>query len=311
MGPLGGCGLRRRRPRTTATIPPDSRRLEDGDCDGVLSAEDCEDDNPLVGAGLEVVGTSFHGCALDCAGTALLGNPIEDDRSSARRDAEGLSVGSPSCGLDLDGNAHCWGSLPADLSPPEGEFIQISTGGGSHTCGLRPDKTIECWGYNFDGRLDAPEGEFESITAGSHHTCALNAAGEAQCWGLDYPYGTTQVPEGVLWASIDAGEVINCGITLSGDVLCWGRDVLDRLVPYEGVNFESISVGGYHSCGLDFAGQMYCWGGDLHHDAEGLEGSYYATSASTSSFSCAIDTTRRLHCWGEAGPPMTTPPPEL
>ena len=103
------------------------------------------------------------------------GELIEDDRfEAARRDAEEPQCGGlHPCGLDLDGNAHCWGSLPADPTHPEGDPFRSVPAAVPTPVGCDPTRPSSAGVKNFDGRLDAPEvGEFEDITAGSHHTCA-------------------------------------------------------------------------------------------------------------------------------------------
>ena len=166
-GPLGGCGLRRhddhgRLRRYRSRFTDTSLRTETAT---VLSAEDCEDDNPLVGAGLEVVGTgSFHGCALDCAGTPhCWGIPIEDDRSEAPDvTLKSLSVGVYNLRLGPGRQRPTAGDpYPQTSAHPRVDHSDQYRRRFPHLwVATRQDHRV--LGYNFDGRLDAPE---ESLRA--------------------------------------------------------------------------------------------------------------------------------------------------
>jgi alpha-tubulin suppressor-like RCC1 family protein len=124
------------------------------------------------------------------------------------------------CGLRLNGNAHCWGAndslqLGATTTQTCGSYPAVAcsnrplalSGGRAFTsivagsrfgCGLQNGAAF-CWGANGNGQLgtgatSAPQGSpvatiggnsFKSLAAGGAHVCGIrnDAASQAMCWG--------------------------------------------------------------------------------------------------------------------------------
>lgn len=70
------------------------------------------------------------------------------------------------------------------VDAPDGEFIDVTTG-ANHSCGLDVDGEIHCWGTDEDGITDAPGGEYVELEAGARYTCAVARQGTIDCWGRD------------------------------------------------------------------------------------------------------------------------------
>lgn len=77
-------------------------------------------------------------------------------------------------------------------------FVEICAG-GTHTCGLDANGQIHCWGFNDMGQLGTGDttslslptpvqhgvGSFPVLSAGGLHTCAMDDARMLFCWGAD------------------------------------------------------------------------------------------------------------------------------
>jgi alpha-tubulin suppressor-like RCC1 family protein len=126
-----------------------------------------------------------------------------------------LGGGRLTCGLDLNADWYCWGSV--DLSSfysttprlvANGSFVMIAVG-QRHACALDDEGVASCWGYNSDGQLGdgsttnrsnpvAVAGglRFASLSAGNGHTCGVTTDGLGYCWGRNdygqFGTGTTQ-----------------------------------------------------------------------------------------------------------------------
>jgi alpha-tubulin suppressor-like RCC1 family protein len=111
------------------------------------------------------------------------------------------------CGVTVDGIAHCWGaslprggsgsSVPAEV--PGGLRFRSVEVADDHACGLTPAGAAYCWGDNELGQLGVDASikgsavpvpvsgglVFTSLAAGGSHSCATTADGAAYCWGLN------------------------------------------------------------------------------------------------------------------------------
>ena len=167
---------------------------------------------------------------------AVVGSPVAGGHRF-----QSLSLGPYlACGLDLDGEAWCWGGdrfrslLPTDsgeLCP--GAYAQLAW-----SCFDRPVRP-------------QPGTRFRDITVGLFHFCAVDLGGNATCWGssrygelgigdaapdrcvnqsaqseFDIPCAVTPTPVtgGLTFTELSAGAIITCGITGTGSAYCWGAD---------------------------------------------------------------------------------------
>jgi len=180
--------------------------------------------------------------------------------------AETISAGTGhSCGLDVSGNAYCWGwndrgqlgngsrdnsSAPVAVQMPSGvTFVSVS-GGGEFTVALDATGRAYAWGANGVGQLGDGSGNdsnipvavsmpagvsFTTISAGSRHALALATTGEAYAWGFN----------------------INGGL---GDNSTINRDTPVRVHMPSGVQFTGVSAGSDYSMAIASTGRGYGWG---------------------------------------------------
>lgn len=184
-----------------------------------------------------------------------------------------------------------------------GQQWKMLASGASQVCGLNLSGEAFCWGEALKGRLGTGVDDgstvatpqrvlggrtFEQISAGEGGTCALTAAGDAFCWGgphpgngtVSYPTQPTAVSGGLKFKRIAVGQETTCAITLAGEGYCWGRNdrgqvgdgtKVERLVPTRvggGFTFSRLVSGGCFNkpmtCGLTTAGKVHCWGYNNH-----------------------------------------------
>jgi hypothetical protein len=217
------------------------------------------------------------------------------------------------CGLDIDGDAYCWGrnnfnqlgtALPGvDRNRPAAvqggiKFTAID-GTVTHSCGLTAGHQAYCWGYGSDGRLghgtDASKLEptlvagghaFTAVTTGRDHTCAITTAGAAYCWGFG---GFGALGTGRSDGNSDAPSAV-----------------------VDGHLFTQIGGGYDHVCAVDQLGTAWCWGGNAFGQlgngttmsssrpvqVSNLTGIQALSVAELGSHACALDALARAWCWG-------------
>jgi hypothetical protein len=104
---------------------PSTTTTTDADCDGVLTADDCDDGDTAVGICWLTVSASEYG--------------------------------SCTCGVTSTGSVECWGwDSDGQCTPPSGTFQSVSAG-GYHTCGVTSTGSVECWGWDDYGQSTPPE----------------------------------------------------------------------------------------------------------------------------------------------------------
>jgi alpha-tubulin suppressor-like RCC1 family protein len=171
---------------------------------------------------------AFHACGLTGDGSAFCwGANTDGELGTGSTDTLPTTAPTPvststhfatlvaganfTCGLDINGNAYCWGTnsfgqlgigtAGGNASTPQQvsggyQFTRL-TAGAYHACGiLTSNGTAYCWGSNSTGQLgnnstnDEPAPTqvistyaFTDIGAGFGHTCALVTGGGTYCWG--------------------------------------------------------------------------------------------------------------------------------
>jgi hypothetical protein len=182
-------------------------------------------------------------------------------------------------------------------------FVQLSAG-VSHVCGVDVDGDAWCWGVGSNGQLGNNATNVDSsvplkvmggrswsrISAGARHTCGVEAGtGDAYCWGsnLHGRLGVYQlVPSDadirlpgrvatvVKFVSISVGFSHTCGLSSDGGLYCWG----------EGTNFR-------HGCGTTLSQRTPC-------NAQGYFFNKFKSVDAGSAHTCAISTEDKAYCWG-------------
>ena len=222
--------------------------------------------------------------------------------------------GAHACGLDINGNAYCWGGRD----------------GGRMGNGMRG----EPWTHSFVPVLVAGGLTFTDIATGGDHVCAIAQDGGAWCWGYNSrgQLGTgdflerlvpTKVSGNTLFKSITAHQVITCGIATDDSAWCWGDGFNGGLgngttavtsvpVAVSGqLRFASLQLGLWSTCGVTTGGDGYCWGSNavgelgagLMSDVE-LEpvpvagGLKWKNISPGLFFTCGVATNGVGYCWG-------------
>ena len=216
---------------------------------------------PPVGT-FKAVDTGWrHNCAIRtddtvaCWGEGVAGTPSDETFRS-------VSAGQVSCGIKMNGTAHCWSAGGSYEIEHGGSFETISVGHW-HICAVRVGGTVACWGENNYGQATPPDGTFTSVSAGDLQTCGVRTDGTLACWGANW-HGRSTPPEGK-FQSVSTLWDHSCGLRTDGTAKCWGHDIVGQSTPPDGT-FRSVGAGGWYSCGHKFDYTLVCWG-DNSHDA--------------------------------------------
>ena len=248
---------------------------------------------------------------------------------------------SHSCGVDLEGNVHCWGITnggnwdygQVTLAPTEGTFTYAAAG-YNHSCAIKEDGTALCWGIGSEDNLTPgqepyekgqvtltpTEPVFQQIGAGHGHTCGLKMDGSLQCWGAGS--GSNNVPTGTGFVSLAVGFHHNCALDSDRELTCWGWTAFGLVEDVPEGTFQSVSCGYGHTCAVRTSGEVVCWGvPDKGEGAPQVVDSGQSTDAPTepnfklvavnSSHSCAVTLGNKVMCWGSNSSGKSTPPAEL
>jgi hypothetical protein len=218
-----------------------------------------------------------------------------------------------SCGLEVTGDAWCWGNVGAE-----------GYGNGS----LDSARTLV--------PLRAAKGHaFASLAVGYANTCGVELSGSVVCWGAngsgELGEGTTASDQPVTVPGIsDAVQLVAgwshyCARTSAGAVYCWGSkewkqsglDARSHATPPHAVSLSGratdLSAGDYHTCAL-VSGVSYCWGADYSRQL-GNDTTYdrlvpvlaatgdgvnhvWAEVEASESYTCGRDAAGAMYCWG-------------
>ncbi|MGC4070596.1 MAG: hypothetical protein QM784_39190 [Polyangiaceae bacterium] len=283
------------------------------------------------------------GPAPDRAATPICGS-WQSTRKSTVRFRE-VSLGQTfGCGLDLAGNALCWGTAVAMAAlgtAPVGPFKQIAVSdeGYDHriyACGLRFSGALQCWGQDPPERaitylrIGEPFGcgevdpnnvycigetlftsSDETLVAFSGNAsalCVLAESGTIRCME------SIAVPAGSDYVAVElASEVEACGLHRDGKLECgqWHAPplVLSQMDGPSPIPDRRLNLG----CGLSPLGRVQCWGqGGLV--APSIPGVFKRIEVSvTGEGLCALRFDDTLECWhydigGGDHVPETSPP---
>ena len=125
-----------------------------------------------------------------------------------------LALASWTCGLDVEGRAHCWGQRSRERRPyrrddPEDPRLCIQV-----LCAPAPVPV-------------APALRFRALSKHNHQhdseVCGLTAEGAAHCWGFE---GVARpVHPDLRFATLASSDEFgsgSCGVTTGGELYCWG-----------------------------------------------------------------------------------------
>lgn len=151
-----------------------------------------------------------------------------------------------SCGLDINGQAFCWGSI---------RYL-----GRGYTRPASP-------GESRVPRLVTSSHRFRLLAAGIMGVCGLTEIGGVWCWGghseqLADPH---RVAADVRLRTVQVAELAACGLADDGATHCWHLNDENFGVSQEmhgWPRFQSISLSSYYTspgCGIDRRGTLYCW----------------------------------------------------
>jgi len=212
------------------------------------------------------------------------------------------------CGLRADGTISCWGVNDLkDREAPAGTFTQITTGSLGPNCALRVGGSIACWGFGSTD-LGVPDGQFVQVTSGGQQACALDGDGVPACWRYVYdddgvtvvmePIDSPAGPFAQLSASGDfiLPSSLVCGVRPGGSVECWGDDV-DGLLDAPDGEFVQVSAGAGGACALDIGGGIECWGGIWNDGYAPPEGEFVQV-ASGYGYACGLTADASVVCAG-------------
>jgi hypothetical protein len=234
----------------------------------------------------------------------------------------GLLVGGP----HVD-NARCWGdnskqqcAMPAGLA-----WSHVSAGDGDHSCGLTMDHQLLCWGSMQKGTPGQPQlpvppidGGFFAVAAGRYHVCAITFVSRSMlCWGAAADGGGVMHPPTAVrrWATVTAGAFASCGASEDdGRVFCWGCNFTDGCKFAHGqsdvpshvmLDASSVATGAYSSCALTNSSSsennLACWGTDVNGEISFPAGFIWEMVSPGRYGSCGIAQGGRLLCWGMRG----------
>lgn len=275
-----------------------------------------------------------HVCALDVSGEAFCWGSNAGSQLGA--DVDSLLCGPP---------ATFCARTPARVRTTL--RFQALAAGAAHTCGIALDGSAHCWGSNAKGQLGTPSPRIASspvpvnsdrrwvmIAAGQDHTCGVADDGALYCWGGNargqlgtqsfLSYASPQrVRAQTTFTEVAAGADRTCGVAVGGDVYCWGllwQYTLGNVDFYTAfaspfrirtdIAARGLTVGVFHACAIEPAGEGMCWGsGQFGQRGDGgVSGSTFPRKvlgarplrqvSAGSIQSCGVTDDRRAFCWG-------------
>ena len=267
--------------------------LDDEDCDGLVSAEDCDDTDPSSSA------VADDG---DCDGV-FTADDCDDGDSSSTVVADDADCDGVLTTVDCDDTDPARGLCTGEL---------VVSAGAYHTCAIDSSAGIQCWGDDIDSQVSNSPGGigFYVLDAGGYHTCGLTYAGELSCWGDDTQGQITGTPTSGDFLDLASGEDHSCGLDDAGLITCWGLDDWGQVSGPNGsaTLYSQVVAGASHTCAMNASdGSAECWGID-----DGSTDDYaqvtdtpltetFLTLSAGEHFTCGVTATSALACWGIDG----------
>lgn len=221
------------------------------------------------------------------------------------------------CGLDLEGQAWCWGdnqwgqlgveSFVGQPAPTpvatSSALLQIAVSHplgphGAHTCAITEASRALCWGDGTEGQLGVGAVTGLELCDGERHRCASS-------------------PRSVSSPALSAivtGTGATCGRGSGSALWCWGSGVHAPEHEGDGPSLRLSSIA-QHRCGVDDGQVGVCWGfspsgalgtGTLQElrptEVQG-DRDWLVISAGVH-HTCGLTTDGAAWCWGEAGPSL-------
>lgn len=200
-----------------------------------------------------------------------------------------------SCGIDVSGGLHCWGSNDY------GAFARTDITSSAQPVAVEPAR------------------KFQSVSVTGARVFAVDAQGTLLHWGVGLPGPEIVQVLGSGYREVEA-DVHQCAIETSGTLRCWGSSnsygqlgiggVGATAVPTRvGDGYAQVALSSTSTCGIDQEGRLACWG-----ELRGLasESSFHAVSpqpvqpqlrwqrvAMTNTSVCALSQEGSLLCWGD------------
>jgi hypothetical protein len=134
-----------------------------------------------------------------------------------------------------DGSLYNWGegNLWGDDRPPEGVVFTDISVGRRHACGLDDQGNAHCWGdtINLTPFPPAPAGTYAQVATFNTVSCFIDLGGLVTCqsgiWEESFQTEWIDQIPALPFAQISLGEWIGCGVTTTGEAYCWGGDPSD------------------------------------------------------------------------------------
>jgi alpha-tubulin suppressor-like RCC1 family protein len=216
----------------------------------------------------------------------------------------------PTCALDSNGFAHCWGfwwgladvKLAPERLSSSLTFHSLSAGWDPHACGLTTGGEAYCWGGNWAGELGdgtfgtpratptkvAGDIRFKFLRTAAAHSCAIAFTGETYCWGHN-----------------QGGEL---GAATS-ETCSYGPCSTVPIPVDTDLRFRYLSLKAWESCGLDADGVLYCWGGTPRPVDTAVR---FRMISGAHSEMCGLGLDDVTYCWSNMNTPISnsrTPAP--
>ena len=273
----------------------------DTDGDGILDADDPDDDNDGVPDGVDNCPLAWNVDQADADGDGK-GNVCDLGVTKSLITVKERHT----CALTNVGGVLCWGDNSSgqlgdgtnvsQLTPVAvtglGSGVASVTAGYLHTCALTTAGGVKCWGNNDSSQLGNAQlyqskytpvavpglgSGVSAITASYYKTCALTSAGGVQCWGNEYsgqstpPTVVSGLRNGAV--AVAAGRYHSCALTSAGGVKCWGTNSSGQLGDNSTVQkLSPVAVSG------------------LGSGVVAITAGYYHT--------CALTSAGGVQCWG-------------